>query len=547
MNFRQPFMLTLVLVLLCVGCDDGLKTGPGNTSRDKPNIVIFFADDLGYGDLGSYGHPNIRTPNLDRLAAEGQRWTDFYVAAPVCSPSRGSLLTGKLPNRTGLYGRQIGVLFPNDLGGMPPGERTLAEALKEQGYATAIIGKWHLGDAKEFYPTRHGFDYWFGLPYSNSMDWVDEPGINELIKIMMAGDNKAMQEVMAKRAEKYAKPRNEYWNVPLISSRSIPSESVKSESVKGESEKGESVKGESAESGFVKQGSAELGFDDQIVERPALQSELTRRSTEEAISFIDSNRRQPFLLYVPYTMPHTPLFRSKAFAGHSLGGEYGDVIEELDWSIGEIVKHLEQLGIAENTLVIFTSDNGPWLTMNHHSGTAGLLRHGKGTTFEGGMRVPGIFWQPGSVKPGVVSDIGSTLDLFVTALSLAGAAPTAGVDGFDLRATLYSGAASPRTHLFYYRAGDLRAYRKGDYKLHLITEGAYGQPPERQEHESPVLYNLRTDPSEKFDIADSHPEVVSQMQADIKQHRASMVEKPPLFDARLAAFQQLNSQQNGQQ
>ena len=494
---RKLAMLVLLPSLLCAGCEGGAPT-----MSAKPNIVILFADDLGYGDLGSQGHPNIRTPNLDRLAAEGQRWTDFYVAAPVCSPSRGSLLTGKLPNRTGLYGRQIGVFFPNARQGMPAGERTLAEALKEEGYATAIIGKWHLGDAEAFYPTRHGFDYWYGLPYSNSMDWVDEPNIDELLEIMREGGNEAVRDVMARRAVKYARPRNEYWNVPLISSQVTAD-----------------------------------GFDDRVVERPARQAELTRRYTEEAMSFMDGHRDRPFLLYVPYTMPHTPIFRSKAFEGRSLAGEYGDVIEELDWSVGEIVSHLESLGLAGNTLVFFSSDNGPWLTMNHHSGTAGLLRHGKGTTFEGGVRVPGIFWQPGAIEPGVVSGLGSALDVYATVLALAGAEPTLGVDGHDLRETLHSGAASPRTSLFHYRAGELRAYRKGDFKLHLITEGAYGQPPERQEHDPPLLYNLRVDPSEKFDVAAQHPEVVSRMQADIRRHLEGMVEKPPLMDARLDEFQ----------
>lgn len=467
-------------------------------SPDRPNIVILFADDLGYGDLGSYGHPYIRTPNLDRLAAEGQRWTDFYVAAPVCSPSRGALLTGKLPNRTGLYGRQINVLFPNDTVGIPANERTLAEALKDQGYATAVVGKWHLGDAPDTLPTRHGFDYWFGLPYSNDMDWVGVKNFDQLMELVAQGRTEKVQQAITARTHRYFDPKIEYWNVPLI--RSTANEG---------------------------------SFEDVIVERPADQRTLTKRYTEEAQRFIRSNHDRPFLLYLPYTMPHTPLFRSDAFAGRSLGGRYGDVIEEIDWSVGEIVATLKSLDIDDDTLVVFTSDNGPWLSMNHHGGSAGLLKHGKGTTFEGGMRVPGVFWWPGRIQPGVISDIGATLDVYVTALALAGAPPTPGTDGVDLSRTLLDGAASPRDSMAYYRAGELRAFRKGHYKLHLITQGAYRQPPERTVHESPLLHHLGEDPSERFDIAAQQPAVVAELLAAVEAHRAAMVEKPPLFDSRL--------------
>ncbi len=467
-------------------------------SPEKPNIIVLFADDLGYGDLGSYGHPYIRTPNLDRMAAEGQRWTDFYVAAPVCSPSRGALLTGRLPNRTGLYGRRINVLFPNDTAGMPEQELTIAEALRDQGYATAIIGKWHLGDAADVLPTRHGFDYWFGLPYSNDMDWLGVADFEDIMELVARGATNEVQQALADRRSRYFDPKTDYWNVPLLRSRAIRN-----------------------------------GYEDEIVERPAEQRTLTQRYTEEALSFIEANDSQPFLLYLPYTMPHTPLFRSEAFAGKSRAGRYGDVIEEIDWSVGEIVKKLESLEIDGNTLVMFTSDNGPWLAMDHHGGSAGLLKHGKGTTFEGGMRVPTVFWWPGHIEPAVVSDIGSTLDIFDTALALAGALPATETDGFDLTATLLDGAASPRDTIAYYRAGELRALRKGPYKLHLITEGAYRQPPARTVHEKPLLHHLGQDPSERFDISEAHPEVVAEMLAAVAAHRASMVEKPPLFDRRL--------------
>jgi uncharacterized sulfatase len=466
---------------------------------EKPNIVILFADDLGYGDLGSYGHPYIRTPNLDALGRQGQRWTDFYMAAPVCSPSRGALLTGKLPNRTGLYGRQIGVFFPNAEAGIPPEERTLAEALAEQGYTAAIIGKWHLGDGPDALPTRHGFDYWYGLPYSNDMDWADGKNFDELMAMRLAGRGDELQQVIGARRQLYRNPKVEYWNVPLMRSRKTGTD-----------------------------------VNEEVIERPAQQTTLTKRYTEEAIAFIEQSSDRPFLLYLPYSMPHTPIFRSDSFAGRSLGGRYGDVIEELDWSVGAIVETLQALDLAENTLLLFTSDNGPWLTMNQHGGTAGLLRHGKGTTFEGGMRVPAIFSWPGQLKPGVVSEIGSALDVYSTALALADAEPTLNTDGLDLSRTLLEGAPSPRKGLAYYHMGELRAFRHGNFKLHLITEGAYSQPPARTVHEQPVLYNLANDPSEKFDVAEQHPEVVIEILERIEAHRNDMTEQPPLFDLPLA-------------
>lgn len=464
-----------------------------------PNIVILFADDLGYGDLSSYGHPYIRTPNLDRLAAEGQRWTDFYAPAPVCSPSRGALLTGRLPNRTGLYGQQIAVLFPNDVEGMPDAEYTMAEALKSKGYATGVIGKWHLGDAADKLPTRHGFDYWYGVPYSNDMDWTNEPTFDESLRASATRTPEQAQADVQRRLHKWMNPKNEYWNVPVIRSRRTAT-----------------------------------GFDDEVVQRPALQKDLTKNHTAEALAFIERSKDQPFLLYVPYSMPHTPIFRSDAFVDQSLAGRYGDVIEELDWSAGAIVEKLEALGLAKNTLVVFTSDNGPWLWMRTHGGSAGPFANGKGTTFEGGMRVPGIFWWPGKVQPGVVSGIGSAMDLYNTALSLAGLDPSIGVDGYDLSATLLSGAPSPRELLFYYRAGELRAVRMGRYKLSLVSEGAYGMPPQRIEHETPLLYDLRTDPGERYDVAGQHPQVVAKILKELEHHQAQVPRVAPLFDARLA-------------
>ncbi len=496
-NLRLGWRLLpgMVLLLWTAGCVSSMP------AVGTPNVVILFADDLGYGDLGSYGHPYARTPNLDRLASEGQRWTDFYVAAPVCSPSRGALLTGKLPTRTGLYGRQLAVMFPNDSNGIPAQELTLAEALQQEGYATAIIGKWHLGDAPAMLPTRHGFDYWYGIPYSNDMDWVNEPGFEELMAMSLAGRGQDVQEAVNGRLLKYFDPKVEYWNVPIMRSRNMDGV-----------------------------------YQDEIIERPAAQKQVTRRYTEEAIAFMRRSKERPFLLYVPYNMPHTPLFRSDAFAGKSLGGRYGDVIEELDWSVGAIVEELDTLGLSDNTLVIFTSDNGPWLYMRSHGGSAGLLNNGKATTYEGGMRVPAIFWSPGRVVPKVVSDIGSAMDIYATVLSLANVEAPADIDGVDLTLTLTAGEPSPREAIAYYRAGELRALRKGQFKLSLISEGAYGLPPQRTVHERPLLYDLAADPSERFDVADQHPEVVADLLREIGRLKTSFEPKPPIFDRRLERF-----------
>ena len=290
-----------------------------------PNIIIITADDLGYADLSSYGHPTIRTPALDQLAVEGQRWTSFYAQAPVCSPSRAALLTGRLHLRSGMFGRQTGVFFPDSQAGLPSDEVTLAEALGDMGYVTGIIGKWHLGHLPQYLPTRHGFDYWFGIPYSNDMDWNLPEGL----------DNRAA----------YFDPNVDYWRVPLMRNETV-------------------------------------------IERPAQQSTITRRYTEEAVRFIRDHQDQSFFLYVPHSMPHTPLFVSDAYRDHSAAGIYGDVIEELDWSVKQIVETIKTAGLEENTLIVFTSDNGPWTRFETHGGSAGLLRDGKEQRSKGACASP---------------------------------------------------------------------------------------------------------------------------------------------------------------
>ena len=491
--------LWVALVGLCgIGFSWAQENHESAQIADKPNIIVLFADDLGYGDLGSFGHPYNRTPHIDTLAAQGQRWTDFYAAAPVCSPSRGALLTGRLPIRTGLYGENIAVYFPNDPGGFPDRELTLAELLRDQGYRTGIFGKWHLGDAKPAWPTRHGFDEWLGLPYSNDMDWVDELSIDEIIALSAQGKQAEVAASLGGRAAKYAAPENGYWNVPLMHSRWGDGDYV-----------------------------------DQQIERPAEQASLTQRYTAAAIEFIKAGQEEPFFVYLPYAMPHTPLFRSPAFIDRSLGGRYGDVIEEIDWSVGEIVATLEAYGLAKNTLVIFTSDNGPWLTMKTEGGSAGLLAQGKGTTFEGGMRVPTVFWWPGRIRSAVVSELGSMLDIFPTVAALAGAPGDSGVDGFDLSSTLLQSKASPRQEMPFYRSGELMAYRLGPWKAHFVTQGAYSQPPARTEHSVALLHHLHKDPAERYDVAAEFPEVLAAIEAAVARHKASIPRARPEFDRRL--------------
>ena len=409
-----------------------------------PNFVILLADDLGYGDLGCYGHPTIRTPHLDQMAAQGMKFSQFY-AAHLCTPSRAALLTGRLPIRSGLNQ----VLFPTSTGGIPAGEITLAEALKSHGYATMCIGKWHLGHLPAFLPTRHGFDHYFGIPYSNDMD-----------------------------VKKSGHPP-----IPLLR-------------------------------------------DETIVEQPVKQETLTLRYTREALSFIRNQHgaagAQPFFLYLAYTFPHIPLHAGKAFRGKSPRGLYGDVVEEIDWSVGQILGALRDEGLAESTLVIFTSDNGPWLIKQLQGGSAGLLREGKGSTWEGGMRVPCLAWWPGTITPGrTVLDVVSELDVFPTCLELAGVEiprdrPD---DGVSLVPVLRGTGHSSRTDVFYYHAAELFALRRGPWKLHLKTINPAAGAEKPKVHNPPLLFNLVRDPSERLNVAAQHPDVVDQLLKDIEKHR----------------------------
>ncbi len=460
---RRDFLKGLGLTaasLAVPGCGDALSRSASSNKGRQPNFVVIFCDDLGYGDLACFGHPTIRTPNLDRMAAEGQKWTNFYVGASVCTPSRAALLTGRLPIRSGMCSDKRRVLFPDSAGGLPQSEITIARALKPHGYATAAIGKWHLGHLREYLPTSHGFDSYFGIPYSNDMDRVAGEG------------RKAFWE-----------PKVEYWNVPLMR-------------------------------------------DEEIVERPANQETITKRYSAEAVKFIKAKKDEPFFLYLAHNLPHVPLFASDEFDGTSRRGLYGDVIEEIDHGVGQILDTLREEGLAENTFVVFTSDNGPWLPFNEHGGSAGLLREGKGCTFEGGMREPTICWWPGKIAPGVVHDMGATMDLYTTIIKLAGGQPPADriVDGLDLSPVLFGEGPSPRDTMFYYRGAQIYAVRKGPFKAHFITKTGYRRD-KPVKHNPPVLYNLEHDPSEKYDVAKDHPDVIADIRTEIAQHVQALVKK----------------------
>lgn len=441
-----------------------------NADETKPNIIVIFTDDQGYGDLSSYGAPNIRTPHLDKMASEGQKWTNFYAAASVCTPSRAGLVTGRYPVRSGMASDVTRVLFPDSKGGLPEQEITIAEQVKKAGYQTAMIGKWHLGHREQYLPTNHGFDYYYGIPYSNDMDRTAEnPQEGNYIDgyFEFADDNIPI----------------EFYNVPLMRNT-------------------------------------------EIIERPADQNTITRRYTQESISFIEENHDQPFFLLLAHNLPHIPLFASDEFTGHSDAGLYGDVIEEIDHGVGQIVRKLEDLEIAEETLVVFTSDNGPWLVFRTHGGSAGQLRAGKGMTWEGGMRVPGIFWWPGTIQPGIVTDIGSTMDLFTTASHLAGVAIPDDriVDGVNLTPVLMGEGDSPRNEMLFYRGATLYAARKDNFKAHYIIEGAYGDFEEKTVLETPLLFDLSEDPGEKYDVADEHPEILAEIEEMVQNHKKNLVE-----------------------
>ncbi len=414
----------------------------------RPNIVMLYADDLGYGDLGCYGHPTIRTPNLDRLAARGMRFTNWYSAASVCTPSRAALLTGRYPVRTGLNH----VLSPGSAAGLPASEITLPQLLRGAGYSTSMVGKWHLGDRPQFLPCQRGFDTSFAIPYSNDMTSSPVPGVQSSVA---------------------------YPPLPLLRN-------------------------------------------DKSIETNPDQTFLTQRFTAEAVRTIRSAGRRPFFLYFAHTAPHVPLYAGPQFRGRSARGAYGDVVEEMDWSVGEVMHALEDAGHLHDTLVVFSSDNGPWLAQRQQGGSAGLLRSGKTSVYEGGMREPCIAWCPGLIPSrSVNSSVCSMLDLLPTFAALAGAALPASLvlDGQDI-APVLAGAAGPERELFYWNDAELRGLRRGPWKLRVnpgFSPGG-GTPGLG----APELYNLDEDPSEEYDLAADRPVLAQDLLARMSAHAASV-------------------------
>ena len=448
---RREFLRGIGLTVAAVavpGCGRSLRGASANSDRRLPNFVVVFIDDMGYADVGCFGAQGYETPNIDRLAAEGVRFTDFYAAASSCTPSRAALLTGCYPQRVGL---------PNVLGplakiGISDQEVTVAQMLKPLGYATACFGKWHLGDEPQFLPTRHGFDEYFGLPYSNDM-WPRHP----------------------------ENPKG-YPELPLVEG-------------------------------------------DKIIQHNPDQTQLTTWYTERAVRFIEKNRDRPFFLYLPHSMCHVPLHVSDKFKGKSKRGLFGDVIMELDWSVGQIMSTLKRAGVEKNTMVVFCSDNGPWLSYGDHAGPAKPLREGKGTTFDGGQREPTIMRWPGRIPARrVCREPVSTMDILPTIAHLTGAKlPDHAIDGKDIWPVIAGerGAKSPREAFFYYQGWALEAVRSGKWKLHLPhgyrtlagrPGGAGGIPAKYEQARINVaLFDLENDIGEQHNVAAEHPDIVERL------------------------------------
>ncbi len=436
-RFVAPCVLAMG-VLAAVGTRTAVRAAQ---DASPPNIVILFVDDLGYGDIGPFGATLQKTPHLDRMAREGMKLTSFY-AAPVCSVSRAQLLTG-------CYGARVsvpGVYPPGSKNGLHPREVTIAERLKERGYATQCIGKWHVGDQPEFLPTRQGFDHYFGLPYSNDMQRRSKESGERVVPLVR---DERVQELLTEEG----------------------------------------------------------------------QSGLVERYTDEALGFIDRSKESPFFLYLAHTAVHTPIHPGPAFRGKSRNGRFGDWVEEVDWSTGKILDRLTELKLDRKTLVVFTSDNGPWLIKGPDGGSAGPLRAGKGSTWEGGVREPTLMWWPGRIAPGTSSDVvAGTIDLLPTAVKLAGGRVPSepAIDGRDLsKVLLEQSSRSPREAHYYFAGYNLQAVRQGPWKLALaaqpgLTAAEAGPDPKTP---APRLYNLNDDIGERTNVADAHPDVVRRLKA----------------------------------
>ncbi len=432
----------------------------------KPNIILINCDDMGYGDLGCYGSQVNRTPALDAMAAKGVRFTDFYMAAPVCSPSRGAMLTGCYPNRIGFDDfNGVPVLFPGHAVGLNPGENTIASLLKEQGYATQLVGKWHCGDQPEFLPTRHGFDHYYGLPYSNDMGRQNRPG--DLAWLDRIEGHAETQYYDRTRPE-----TKDYPPLPLME-------------------------------------------DEQVIQEQPDQAGLTERYVERCVEFIRENRQGPFFLYFAHMYVHRPIIVPEHYLRRSENGNYGAAVEHVDWSVAVILDELRRQGIEEDTLVIFTSDNGS--RARDEGGSNAPLRGTKGSTWEGGQRLPCIMYWPGQIAAGrTCGEVVTAMDFLPTLVKLAGGdVPTEPViDGRDITPLVVGqeGARSPHEAFYYFRHGGLEAVRKGRWKLHVL----------KKQDEVRELYDLQADIGETRDLYDDHPDVVRELSALIETKRQEL-------------------------
>lgn len=452
-------MITILITLLSFFSLLNKETPTNTLESEKPNIILIFADDMAYGDLGTYGATGWQTPHLDQLAAEGIRFTQFYVPHAVCTASRAALLTGAYANRLGLYG----ALDHTADHGLNPEEITIAEMLKENGYQTGMVGKWHLGHHPEFLPTRQGFDSYFGLPYSNDM-WPKHP-----------------------------ESKNYYPPLPLI------------------------------------EGEKTIAYLED-------QQELTSWYTYKSLEFIEKNQKNPFFLYLAHSMPHVPLFVSDKFKGKSEQGLYGDVMMEIDWSVGEIQKKLKELGLSENTLIIFTSDNGPWLSYGGHAGLQAGLKEGKGTSWEGGIRVPSIFTWPGKIPAGQVQNQAAmTIDILPTLAKLTNSnLPKLKIDGSDIWPLIQGEKQELKPYYAYYNQNELQAVIYGKWKL--VFPHVYRTIPADAEIrndgipvkysyirlENSQLFDLSQDMEESLDVSAQNPEIVAMLNRFAAEARADM-------------------------
>ena len=462
---------TLLLLLTSILFYNSYSQTKQQKNSEKPNVVIIFIDDEGYGDVGSYGATGFQTPNIDNMAGQGMKFTNYYAAQPVCTASRAGILTGCYPNRIGFSG----ALFPKHTVGMNKTELTMAEMFKDQGYATACFGKWHLGWQKEFLPLQHGFDEYVGLPYSNDM-----------------------------------------WPYSNVTGEKLPENS-----------------------GRGNLPELPLMEGNEVIEHISSlkdQDKLTTLYTEKAVDFINRNAESPFFLYVPHTMGHIPLGVSDKFRGKSELGLYGDVMMEIDWSVGEINKALEKNNLADNTIFIFTSDNGPWINFGNHAGSAGGLREGKLTSWEGGQRVPFIIRWPGNTPEGTVCNkLVCAIDLLPTFAAITdGKLSDNKIDGVDVT-SLWKGdfESTPReTILYYYGKNNLNGVRKGNWKLVLPhrynsynalpgNDGRSGKKT-RMAVKEPELYNMMRDPGERFNVIESHPEKVLELMEVVEKYRKEL-------------------------